>query len=567
MTPQAAEILRSEAERMLAMAEQPGPLAQAVDRLVGFVSPTRAWRRSQDRMAIAFHAAEVNRLTADYMPDEQTADQALLEDMALLVARCRESRINDGPIRGICNGYVRDVVGAGITARSAARGADGKPLVEWNRALDDLWLAWATTTEFCDYLGERSLRQFNAFQVDECVQTGNGMLVERYERRPGTVGLSLQAIEYEQLDREKTRHGRNEVREGVEIDRVGRVVAYHVYQDGHRLEEIGAKSTRVLRGQVHHLRANLRGRETLSPPLLAASVMLSRDLTMFVRDNERRNRLAACVFAQVIRKPGTPGGGKPVTGMGAAVQENVTDARGRTVNQMPSGTLLNPPAGHEIKVENTNLQGSEMSAYVDHAITMIAAAANRSGSSVTRKYSSSYTAERRSLIEDQKVTEPMQLDLIETTLQPIKAKFVRFALLERRLELPEGFGVDEESLEALARTAWSPPEVKEIDPAKQAAADKIDIETKKKSRAEINQRRNRTTREVFDEIAEDQELAEERDIVLPERNGGAKTDAHEPRPRGASRSPDGVEDDNRGSDDDAEALVGAIVREAVVSNA
>lgn len=545
------QAMESRAMAAMQAAAQPGLVSRALDGLVSMVSPRWGTARQLSRMESAmavYQAAEVNRMTADWLAQTVTGDQAVLGDLHTMNARARQSRRDDWSVASICDSFRRDV---GYLTPRAAAFDPSKPtwpkLVAFNKRLDWKWRRWSRSKMLCDLAKRQTVAEMCGTLVEERVQVGNGFIVPGFQERGGPVPLVLELFEVEQLahDLFQSPEGR-EIRGGVEIDEHGAPVNYWFYRGEHPLESASSRAVAVPVDRVLHFGRPTRVRETLAATPLSPVLMDARSLKQYLTYEDRAKQIEACVALQLTRDTNAKRNAGAI-GMGAkkpGEAETLTDGAGRPIRQMQSGTIYDCPPGTKLETLNTARPGGQFQAYTDKRLGAIAAGAGRSRSSVSREYTSSYTAERRGEVEDHKGNRLDHELLRDTVLQPIRELFINMAIVTGALEVPDpSFLTDPEKRAALYETEWMPPRREPLDPSRDAAAKKLRLDYKLDNRGTILNEENRDWRDNFDDIEEQSAYAEERGIVLPEAGGAGPTSPNESRPRGKSNAPDGTADD------------------------
>jgi lambda family phage portal protein len=552
--------IEARATRAVESLAKPGLMTRLVDRAIGLVSPSALAHREADRFdaAMSIHkAAAMNRLTADWYAETVSGDQATLDDMATINARARQGRRDNWAITSICSSYRRDI--GYMTPRSAAFDPrTGEKLVDLNRRLDWLWRRWSSRAAFCDFHRQNTLAEACGLMTEEWVQVGSSFMVMSVERRGGPVDLVFELLEVEQLASDLYEHqaNGNRIKNGVEVTKRGEPVAMWFYRNEHPLEDAVRDVARVPIDQVLVFTRSVRVREVLPASRLAPVLVDARSLDTYLTYEDRAKQIEACISLQAVKDQSAKGPAGRGLGMQSGVTSgtadaSVRDARGRKVTTMQSGIIYDNPPGVKLEALNTTRGGSPFETYTGVRERHIAAGADRSPSSLTRRYLASYTAERRGEVEDAKVNEPLQQLQVDAVLRPLREMFVRLAIMQGKVDglVPREMLRDPDLTAALYEAEWMPPRVRPLDPAKDAASKKIRLDMKLDNHGRILNEEGRDWRDNFDDIEEQREYAAERGIDLA---AAAKVNPSEPRPRGASNAPDGTADDDGGGDDDTE---------------
>lgn len=174
-----------------------------------------------------FAGAQVNRLTADWISSPMVSGRRELAELPTLRARSRQLARDSACIRRYLGLREENVVGPqGIALQM--RTSDQA----LNAAVEAWWVSLAESTDL-DPLGQRDLHEL-AREADR-LRAMDGEAFYRWRRGRGALGLLLQSLDADQVDIGYDRlpeGSRAEIRQGIEIDALGRPLAYHVY-DGH----------------------------------------------------------------------------------------------------------------------------------------------------------------------------------------------------------------------------------------------------------------------------------------------------------------------------------------------
>lgn len=511
----------------------------------------RTLNRMRYRALATYEAAERDRTIHDWRHKQGSADAINLADEPTLRARARMAKRDDWLGASISDAARRDVVGTGIIPRANALDAQGNKLEEFNTRADDRFRRWSRNHRLVDAEGRKNLRQICALAQDEKLTSGNGFIVLSIIPRRTDPSLSLQMFETEQLadDFECKPETGNEIRGGVEVNQAtGRPVAYWVHRDQHPHDLMAPVSgprrrdasepVRIPAERVLHLARQSRVRETLSVTRFAPVLR-----QMWNRQGYDANELLAkkkeAFLAFAIKMNPMYGDGLPgfnpntgeVTEPGADVRQA---GRYREIAFEP-GQVPVTFDGEEFQMFNPTRPGPNYDLYMRRQCGMIAAGVGRSPSAVTRDYAiGSYGAIRQGMLDDWKEIDTEQLDMIDLVLRPIWEFFIFLEVLEGKLNAP-GFFEDFETRDRFIDAEWIVPERQWIDPAKEAAAAKISIDYRLKTRRQLIAG---DWRDAFDQIAVEREYADGGGTTLPEDQlGGPATSPSEPKVHGTGDEP------------------------------
>ncbi len=504
-------------------------------------------RRRRDALTI-HDGARRDRTTRDWRTNLATADQEILEDLDILLARSRQACRDDGFARSAQGGYRRYVVGSGITARSAARHpGTGKPLEGWNQALDALWQDWIASPELCDTEKTCVFAEKQWLWCNELFAAGGVLLVENYRRMPNGVGLNLQEIEAEQFDTVKTEHNGRRVIDGVEVDDYGAPLAYHVYVREHPLDDYASQSVRVPAERARHLFRKDRIRQKRGLPWMSTVLRKLRNLAMYEQYMAIKARTEAAYTGFMQRTGGGGPSGLPgeiakrigAAGSGQPSAENSNEMR----VVVEPGVFPYVPQGHEVKFAPSSNPNSEYGNYVAQQLKGISAGAGLDLTTVARWYADgNFSSQRQAKLDIYAETDPIQQVLfIQKTLQWVRQRFVTYAVTEGKLNAP-GFLENRRWRRAYLQTDWQGPAKPPIDLAKYAAAMKLLQGLKLKPPQHILNELGQDIRDVYAAFGEARDIADRNQIEVPGINApSGGTDPREPRP---GKAPADMADDD-----------------------
>jgi lambda family phage portal protein len=492
-------------------------IAELIDSVVSTFAPVLGLRRAMARDAIAqlatYAAADRGRGNKDWKAPTASADLAIIPDSALLNARARQITRDTWIGKSAIRSWSRNVVGCGIMPVPIAKDAADNLLPKLNKKILKLFSKWAQNKDWCDVEKRQSFWQKQNLCIEELVGTGEHFIIWSYERNPETVGLRLQSAEPEQLDTTVLSHDGNEVRGGIEIDANSAPVAYHFWARNPADLRYGGhtKSVRITADRVYHVFKQERVQQTRGVTWLAPVLQDIRDYGRFKNATMWRAIMEACIGALFKKENPTAPTGRP--GMaGASGDSDTTPSGMRKIDWVP-GMVIETRPGESVDPFMPTTPGNTFDPFTKTVQRGIGAGVGISHGQVSRQSEGNYSAARQDMLEDRKEFEPIQELLAHNWVLKVYALFVRFAVIEGRLEIDDFFDDPSRYTEAeyvAPAPSWIDPE-KEMNSFEKGI--KLGIIDREEIIAITTQKRRA---DVWDKIMEEQEEANERGIVLPE---------------------------------------------------
>ena len=311
-----------------------------LDRIVEAASPEAGLRRRRARAALtvlrSYDAGKTGRRTSGWTSAGTSANAEAVPSLATVRNRSRELvRNNPHALRAI-NILAAKSIGTGIQARWPA-GAKA---------------AWSEFSDTCDLEGDLDLPGLQSMVARASFESGEG-IIRRVREREGRIPIKLQVLEADYLDSLKFgREGDNYVIGGVEIDRLGRKVAYWLFPQ-HPGESgfvsYALRSQRVPAADVILFGEKLRPGQVRYMPRLAAAMMRLRDFDDYRDALIVKKKIEACFAAFVI-------GGSATSPLGEAETSTTTGQRTET---LAPGIIEYVGAGSDVKFANPSTGSDE----------------------------------------------------------------------------------------------------------------------------------------------------------------------------------------------------------------
>lgn len=496
-------------------------LGKFIDSVIGAINPAAGARRAHARRVMrAYAAAEPSRLTASKKPKNNSADTELggafganqLRAWARMLVR------DNAWAWGVVDTFVNSVVGRGIAVQSAYELPDGSDVESINDRRDQVWREWS---EVCEINGQYTFVELQQMAMREIVEAGEVLIrmvpVDRKFRgiyRP--VPLALELIEADRLAEEKDTynlplHGNHRVNRGVELDELGKAVAYWIYPN-HPTDPYTTRGEprRIDADEVIHLFNRQRVGQTRGVTMFAPCVSWIRDLGLYVENELQASAVASC-FTVAIKTEEMP------TGMLPPSTENgrTTDADGNKYEFLQPGLVMHLGPNESIESANPGRPNSASEPWIKLMLRGIAVGTGLSYETVARDYSqTNYSSNRASQLEDRRRFRRWQRYLIERLNQRV---WDQFCLAAAMADL-NGFPTVAELLENRRKAApceHMPPSWEWVDPQSEQTSSENGIKAMQTTYADELGAKGLNWRHVFYQRAKEEELLKRLGLVSP----------------------------------------------------
>jgi len=465
-----------------------------------------------------YDGAGAGRRAQAWQPSNLGAVAALAHTQDQLRAKSRDMvRRNAWAAAGI-EAFVANAVGTGIKPQSMVHEAAQR------EAIQRLWREW------CESADAAGLTDFYGLQALACrsmLEGGECLLRLRY-RRPEDglpVGLQLQVLESEHLPstlNQELATG-HVIRAGIEFDRLGRRVAYHLYRshpgDGMLAPMSGAggmETVRVPASEIIHLYRPLRPGQIRGEPWLARALIKLHDLDQY-DDAELVRKKTAAMFAGFVTR---------LAPEDSLLGEGLPDASGAAQAGLEPGTMQILEPGEDIKFSQPADVGGNYAEFLRMQFRAVAAAMGITYEMLTGDLTQvNYSSIRAGLLEFRRRCEAIQHSVIVHQLcRPVWQAWLDQALLEGALVLP-GYSSRSRSIRA---AKWVPQGWQWVDPKKEFEAMKTAIRSGLLSRSQAISGFGYDAEDMDREISADNRRADDLGLVLD-------TDPRHDQPQPAAR--------------------------------
>ena len=453
-------------------------------------------------------AAGGGRRSFAWLPANPGAVAALSATQTELRTKSRDLVRRNAWANAALESYVANAIGTGIKPQSMVTDAALRERIQ------GLWRDWTLDADAA------GLTDFYGLQAMACramLEGGEALVRMRY-RRPEdglAVALQLQVLEPEHLPvtMNTTADNGNAIRAGIEFDRLGRRVAYHLYrshpEDGALAPMSGSggmETVRVNASEILHLFRPLRPGQIRGEPWLARALVKLNELDQY-DDAELVRKKTAAMFAGFITR---------LAPEDNLLGEGVADQNGVALAGLEPGTLQILEPGEDVKFSQPADVGASYAEFLRMQFRAVAAAMGVTYEQLTGDLTQvNYSSIRAGLLEFRRRCEALQHGvLVHQLCRPIWRAFIEQAVLEGALSLP-GYvrGGVVKRREYLA-VKWIPQGWQWVDPKKEFDAMLTAIRSGLLSRSEAISSFGYDAEDVDREIAADNARADALGLVF-----------------------------------------------------
>ncbi|OGR93701.1 MAG: phage portal protein [Elusimicrobia bacterium RBG_16_66_12] len=465
------------------------------------------------RRSAAYAAAESSLLTSGWDSEPKTPDEEIETTLRRLRARSRERVRNHCYARRFQIMLKTNTVGPqGIQIQVQSTFPDGRLDDALNSVVEAAWRDWSRP-ENCDVAERYSWRQMQELWITTIARDGE-CLARLYPDR-GPYGLQLQLIDPEMLPVDynvDALPGGGAIRMGIEIDSVGKPVAYHLRKaaatDRYYTISIAPYERIPARWILHGFVPDAIGQRRGIPWYAAAL-------------NEMRHLGGYTEAAVIAARVGAAKGGwlKPTeTGEGFVGEDE--DEEKRPIIEAEPGTLGELPQGFDVVQFTPEYPRGEFPEFVKAMLRGIASALGVSYTSLANDLENvNYSSARVGVLDERAVFEGLQNSIVEGLCRPVYERWLEIVLLGGLIRIGTE-RIPIERWQKLRNVSWQGRRWPWVDPLKDAQAATVDIEQGIRSRSEAIRERGRDPDEVWREIAKERDQLQELGLKFPILPGG-----------------------------------------------
>lgn len=425
---------------------------------------------------------------------------------ALLRQRARDLYTGGGLARSGPATLTTNVVGWGIQPKpkidSAALGISDEAASEWERNTLREFKLWAENP-MCDAERQQNFYALQQLAFRSQLMSGDVFsLFGMKENKRTPYQTTLRILEADRVCTPDGMSGESESTElpgggrivdGVEIDREGAVVRYHIANrhplSASSMEQITWTAIDALGKEtgypnILHITQRERPEQRRGVPFVAAQIEQIKQLDRYI-NSELAANVVSSMLAAFLESDEDDG----MAGMEDAVneEEKVTDDELKL--ELAPGAIYDLPPGKRLKEFNPIRANSAFESFVSTLETIIGSSMEIPKEVLIKKYESNYTAARGALLDFWRTVRVHRTAFNNCFNQPIYEQWLSEAVAIGRIEAP-GYFDDPAVRQAWCGCLWMGASMGHVDPLKEvkAASERINlnISTQEQEASEYN---------------------------------------------------------------------------------
>lgn len=461
-------------------------IAAVIDKAVAVVAPEAALKRTAARKKIEilnsgygnYGASTTRKSLAGWLYAGGSHREDIEDNLSVLRQRSRDLYMGVPIANGAVKTMRTNVVGRGLYLKPAidreVAGLTAAQAQKLEKQIQREWRLWADSPD-CDIQRIDNFYELQQLAFLNWLMSGDCLAVLPIKPRLNQpYDLRVQLVEADRLSSpDYCDTYDNKIVGGVEVDRDGEVIAYHI-SDQHplsyevtdikwqRVEAYGKKSGRR---NVLHIMCRERIDQRRGVPFLAPVIEALKQMGRYT-DAELIAAVVSGLFTVFIEKESNSEG----EAIGSMIpDEEMVDALDDTSIEMGPGAVVDLNAGEKIHDSNPGRPNANFQSFVEAICQQIGAALEIPYELLVKRFNASYTASKGALEEAWKMFRMYRRWLANDFCQPIYEEWLSEAVAKKRIEAP-GFFEDPIIKKAYCRAEWNGPARGTLDPKKEVQA-------------------------------------------------------------------------------------------------
>lgn len=512
-------------------------------RLVQQQSPRSA--KLTQQMHRNYAAAMGGRLLADWPTSSGSANTEINASIDALRARSRQlARDNDYAKKFL--GLVQtNVVGPnGFSFQARIYSAPQQPDKVANAAVEEAWARWCAKG-ICDVAGKHDLRGLCAQVIRGAARDGEFLIRKIRGADAGNpFGLALQVLDASRIETRLNRNvaeGVNAIRMGVEINRFGRPVAYHLRAanqgDSYNAmvlalraqDTIRIPADEIIHGFIAEWDEQLRG-----VPWMHAAMTRLNHLGGYEESAIVASRVGASNMGVFVRKDEDA----QTTEDAVKSQATAYDADGNALTDADPGTFGFAPDGYDLKNFDPDYPSAMFAPFVKACLRGIASGVGVAYHSLANDLEGvNFSSIRSGTLEERDQWKLVQAWFISELLEPVFQEWLTNALAFGQVTTANGSALPLSKREKFAAHRFMGRRWEWVDPRNDMDAKRMAMAMHLLAPQDVAAEMGMDYEDVLVQIAEARRLEKEIGVDPPDLSAGSNGSAQKPAGDGGTATP------------------------------
>ncbi|MCY9690979.1 phage portal protein [Paenibacillus larvae] len=452
-----------------------------LERVISSVSPGWALKREVARQkrsimnsGYSHHgASRIKKALQGWNFTGGSPDEDILDNLKVLRQRSRDLYMGGASLAtGALKTARTNVVGTGLQLKPSLD-ADFLGLSEQEtntlkRTIEREFALWADSKD-CDVMGMNDFCQLQQLAFLSMIMSGDCfVLLPVLPRKHALYDLRVRLIEADRCNNPATGQIDKDIKEGVEVDSDGQVIAYwfssrHPLASGgmgkmewNRVEALGKRTGRP---NVLHLMEAERPEQRRGVPILAPVIESLKQLGTYTH----AELMAAVVSGMFTVFVKTESSSDP---LGGAEEDEFTN---ESIYKLGNGAIVGLGPNESVETANPGRPNTAFDGFVTSILRQVGSALEIPYELLVKHFTASYSASRAALLEAWKMFRMRRAWLASDFCQPIYEEWFAEAVAKGRISAP-GFFDDPMIRKAYTKAEWHGPSQGQIDPLKEVKA-------------------------------------------------------------------------------------------------
>jgi len=461
-------------------------IAAVIDKAIATFAPEKGLKRTAARQKMQilnsgysnYGANTSKKSLAGWMYAGGSHREDIEDNLSVLRQRSRDLYMGVPIANGAVKTMRTNVVGRGLhlkpTIDREILGLTAAQAQKLEKQIEREWKLWAESPD-CDIERIDTFCELQQLAFLNWLMSGDCLAVLPIKPRLNQpYDLRVQLVEADRLSSpDYCDTYDNKIVGGVEGDKDGEVIAYHIscqhplsYEATDiKWQRVEAYGSRTGRKNVLHIMARERIGQRRGVPFLAPVIESLKQMGRYT-DAELVAAVVSGMFTVFIEK-GDASGDEP---LGAMVpEEQQVDIEDESSLELGPGAVIDLNEGEKIHDTNPGRPNNNFSRFVEAVCQQIGASLEIPYELLVKRFNNSYTASKGALEEAWKMFRMYREWLAADFCQPIYEEWMAEAVQKKRIDAP-GFFTDPLIRKAYCRAEWNGPAKGILDPVKEVNA-------------------------------------------------------------------------------------------------